>query len=77
MAAADATVKSRDVEAQNVAIKAAADAQQLRELQDRVTSLTGQLTSTTEQLRAAESGIRWVQQKPRSVQTLLCDSVAL
>lgn len=60
-AVADARVKTKEeVEAASAAKKAAADQQLLRELEDKVEALTGQLTAATEQLRSTETTLRFV-----------------
>ena len=61
-AVAEATVKAVDLtkqemEATQAAAKAVADAQQLRELDDRVQALQEQLGLSTERLTAAEAAL--------------------
>ena len=61
-AVAEATVKAVDqtkqeMEATQAAAKAVADAQQLRELDDRVQALQEQLGLSTERLTAAEAAL--------------------
>ena len=58
-AVADARVKTKEeVEAAAAAKKAAADQQLLRELEDKVDTLTGQMQSATDQLRSTETALR-------------------
>ena len=58
-AVAEARVKTKEeVEAASVAKKAAADQQLLRELEDKVEALTGQLNASTEQLRSTENALK-------------------
>lgn len=47
-----------EVEAASMAKKAAADQQLLRELEDKVEALTGQLNASTEQLRSTENALK-------------------
>ena len=57
-AVADAEMRTQEeVAAASVAMKAAAEAQQLRELEDRVDALQGQLAATTDAQLAAQAAL--------------------
>ena len=57
-AVADAEMKTQEeVAAASVAMKAAAEAQQLRELEDQVNRLQGQLAVTTDAQLAAQAAL--------------------
>ena len=57
-AVADAEMRTQEeVAAASVAMKAAAEAQQLRELEDKVDALQGQLATTTDSQLAAQAAL--------------------
>ena len=65
-AVADAEMRTQEeVAAASVAMKAAAEAQQLRELEDKVDALQGQLATTTDSQLAAQAALTCAPAPPR------------